>query len=351
MLREGTVLVDPADDGIEPRIVFMLDHSIKESTGKQFTVSQRLQFVSINRKMEPINAGWAPHIDFRPISQDELKNISDIINEPWIKEDLEQNALLYSSEYLAPEHYQEVRARREKQASKILAAVNERLIREIDHWSDRYLKLKEDVAVGKQPRMQPENAKRRVDELTARLDQRKREIEAMRSVVSATPNVIGGALVIPAGLLAQRSGKDTFTADAEARRRVELLAMNAVKRVEESLGHTVIDVSDQKCGWDITSRPRVKDGKLYEDRHIEVKGRAKGQSTITITANEIIYALNQKSKFILAVVLVDGENIEGPYYIQNPFDREPDFGEESRNYQLATLLKRSVKPEQSLEYK
>jgi hypothetical protein len=51
------------------------------------------------------------------------------------------------------------------------------------------------------------------------------------------------------------------------------------------------------------------------------------------------------------VVLVDGENIEGPYYIQNPFDREPDFGEESRNYQLATLLKRSVKPEQSLEYK
>lgn len=350
-LREGTVLVDPSDDGLEPRIVFMLDHSIKESTGKQLTVSQRLQFVSINRKLEPSNAGWAPHIDFRPISEDELKKVSDVINDPWIKESLEQKVLNYSSQHLAPEHYKEVKQRRETHAEKILAAVNERLVREIDHWSDRYLKLKEDVSAGKQPRMQPENAKRRVDELTARLDQRKREIEAMRSVVSSTPNVIGGALVIPAGLLAKRSGETTFNADAEARRRVELAAMNAVKKVEESFGHTVIDVSADKCGWDVTSRLPIQNGKLYEDRHIEVKGRAKGQSTITITANEIIYALNQKSKFILAVVLVDGDRVEGPYYIRNPFDKEPDFGEESRNYQLANLLKRSVKPEQTLEYK
>jgi hypothetical protein len=224
------------------------------------------------------------------------------------------------------------------------------LVHEIDHWSDRYLKLREEVAAGRQPRMQPENAKRRVDELTARLDQRKREIAAMRSVVSSTPNVIGGALVIPAGLLAQRSGSASFTADAEAKRRVELIALNAVKAVEKSLGHHVTDVSDQKCGWDLTSRPPVRNGKLYEDRHIEVKGRAKGQTTITITANEIIYALNQKSKFILAVVLVDGDDVEGPFYILNPFDKEPDFGEESRNYQLANLLKRAVKPEQTLGY-
>jgi hypothetical protein len=101
---------------------------------------------------------------------------------------------------------------------------------------------------------------------------------------------------------------------------------------------------------EITSRPPVRNGKLYEDRHIEVKGRAKGQTTITITANEIIYALNQKSKFILAVVLVDGDDVEGPFYILNPFDKEPDFGEESRNYQLANLLKRAVKPEQTLGY-
>jgi hypothetical protein len=39
----------------------------------------------------------------------------------------------------------------------------------------------------------------------------------MRHVVSATPVVVGGALVIPAGLLAQRKGEPGWTADAEAR--------------------------------------------------------------------------------------------------------------------------------------
>ncbi len=54
------------------------------------------------------------------------------------------------------------------------------------------------------------------------------------------------------------------------------------------------------------------------DRHIEVKGRAKGQSTITVSRNEIIYALNQSEKFLLAIVIVDGDDHEGPYYRQKP---------------------------------
>jgi quercetin dioxygenase-like cupin family protein len=47
---------------------------------------------------------------------------------------------------------------------------------------------------------------------------------------------------------------------------------------------------------------------LALERHIEVKGRAKGQETITVTANEIRHGLNQKDKFVLAVVVVDGES-------------------------------------------
>jgi SNF2 family DNA or RNA helicase len=348
-LQEGSVLVDPTDDSIEPRCVFMIEHSVKESGGYQLTASQRLQFVSIGRSHLPSFAGWAPHLDLRPIEPAELASVEDILKEPWLANSPEGAALKFSSETLAPEHYLEVKTRRERQASKILNAVNERLIKEIDHWSHRYETLREDVSKGKQPRMQPENAKRRVDELTARLEQRKRELETMRNVVSSTPKVIGGALVIPTGLLAKLSGSTTFTTDAEARRRVELLAMNAVMDAERNLGHDVMDVSAEKCGWDITSRPKAKNGRLPADRHIEVKGRAKGQTTITITANEIIYALNQKDKFILAVVIVEGDLVvDGPYYIQNPFDREPDFGEESRNYQLASLLKRSAKPEQTV---
>ena len=167
-------------------------------------------------------------------------------------------------------------------------------------------------------------AKRRVDELTARLQQRTAELTAMKAVVSSTPVVISGALVIPQGLLAARKGETPRSADvqadAEARARVEQIAMQAVTAAETALGHQVKDVSAEKCGWDITARPPPNpDGSLPPDRHIEVKGRAKGQSTITVSRNEILYGLNQAEQFILAIVIVDGEQYDGPFYLRNPF--------------------------------
>ena len=349
-LKQGAVLVDPNDDGVEPRILFMVDHSVREANGDQPRVaSRRLQFVEIDQHGTAFHAGWAPHLDLQPIDDYDLKLAQDIINAPWISSNLEGLALNHASQHMVPEHYQEVKARRERQADKVLAAVNERLVKEINYWSDRYIKLSDDVAAGKQPRMQPEMARRRVDELTERLNQRKRELESMKAVVSSTPVVIGGALVIPQGLLAQRKGETSFCADAEARSRIERVAMNAVMAVENEFGYTVKDVSAEKCGWDVTARPPANpDGSIKSDRHIEVKGRAKGQSTITVSRNEIIYALNQSDKFLLAIVIVDGDNHEGPHYIRNPFNSEPDFGVASINYDLGDLLSKAVSPEQTI---
>lgn len=349
-LKQGAVLVDPNNDGVEPKILFMVDHSVREGDGdKPRIASRRLQFVEIDSRGDAYHAGWAPHLDLQPIDDYDLTLVQDVLNAPWINNNLEGLALHHASQHLVPEHYQEVKARRERQADKVLAAVNERLVKEINYWSDRYIKLSDDVAAGKQPRMQPEMARRRVDELTERLAQRKRELEAMKNVVSSTPVVIGGALVIPAGLLAQRKGESAFCADAEARSRIEMVAMNAVMEVERSFGYEVKDVSAEKCGWDVTARPPVNaDGSLKLDRHIEVKGRAKGQSTITVSRNEIIYALNQADKFLLAVVIVNGDSHEGPFYIRNPFDSEPDFGVASINYDLSELLSRAVSPEHTV---
>ncbi|GHU05268.1 hypothetical protein AGMMS49960_21620 [Betaproteobacteria bacterium] len=170
----------------------------------------------------------------------------------------------------------------------------------------------------------------------------------MRHVVSATPVVLGGALVIPAGLLMQRRGQSGWSADAAARAQVEQIAMRAVMDAERALGHDVSDVSAQKCGWDVTSRPQPVDGRLPSDRHIEVKGRAKGQGTITVTRNEILYGLNQSDKFILAIVLVEGDTVEGPFYVRQPFTQEPDWAETSKNLDLGQLLARAVAPEASL---
>jgi hypothetical protein len=85
-------------------------------------------------------------------------------------------------------------------------AVHERLVKEINYWSDRYIKLQDDIAAGKDVRLTLENVRRTIDDLTARRESREKELLAMRHVISATPVVAGGALVIPAGLLAQRKG-------------------------------------------------------------------------------------------------------------------------------------------------
>lgn len=348
-LKQGAVLVDPNDDGLEPKVLFMVDHTVREGGNSTEIASRRLQFVEIDEKGNAINAGWAPHLDLQPIDDYDHKLVSDVLNASWLNNNLEALALNHASQQLVPEHYGEVKGRRERQADKTLAAVNERLVKEINYWSDRYIKLQDDVNAGKQPRMQPEMARRRVDELTARLEQRKTELEALKNVVSSTPVVMGGALVIPQGLLAHRKGETQFSVDAEARSRVERIAMNAVMDAERRFGFEVKDVGAEKCGWDVTSRPPANaDGSIRPDRHIEVKGRAKGQSTITVSRNEIIYGLNQADKFMLAIVIVDGEEFEGPYYVKTPFTVEPDFGVASINYDLSDLLSKAVAPEQTV---
>ena len=352
-LKQGAVMVDPNDDGLKPRLLFMLDHCIREapsaSTGEDRVASRRLQFVEIDENGEAANAGWAPHLDLVPIDDYDRRLVQDVLKAPWLCKNMEALALGHASQKLAPEHYNEVKSRRERQADKILAAVNERLVKEINHWSDRYVRLKEEVKAGRQPRMQPERARRKVDELTARLQQRKAELAASKNVVSSTPVVVGGALVIPRGLLAHRKGETLLSADAEARARVEQVAMDAVMEMEKSFGHKVKDVSAEKCGWDVTARPEPgPGGTVKPDRHIEVKGRAKGQSTITVSRNEIAYGLNQADKFILAIVVVNQDDFEGPFYVTKPFQSEPDFGVASVNFDLKELLSRAVSPEETL---
>ncbi len=100
---------------------------------------------------------------------------------------------------------------------------------------------------------------------------------------------------------------------------------------------TTIKTQKNKCGWDVTSLPRAIDGKLPPSRHIEVKG----SSTVTVTRNEILYGLNQQDKFILAIVLVDGDQHEGPFYVRKPFTQEPDWAVTSINLDLGELLARA----------
>ena len=343
-LKQGAVLVDASDTGLTPKIMFIIDHSVKEGGDLGRVVSRRMQFVEIDAQGNTINAGWAPHLDLEPLASHERDLIEDVLAAPWITQNLEQQALAHASTHLVPEHFDEIRARRETHVDKTLAAVHERLVKEINFWSDRYIKLQDDIAAGKDVRLTLENVRRTIDDLTARRESREKELLAMRHVVSATPVIVGGALVIPAGLLAQRKGQPGWSVDAAARARIEAIAMKAVMDAERALGHQVIDVSADKCGWDVTSIPAALDGKMPPSRHIEVKGRHKDASTITVTRNEILYGLNQQDKFILAIVMVDGDTYSGPYYVRRPFTQEPDWAVTSINLDLQELLLRSHAP-------
>lgn len=349
LLRQGAVLVDPADEGDEPHLLFMLAHEIK--SGDNQVLSKRLQFVRVAPDGKASFAGWAPHLDLEPLASTDRALLADILDAPWIRADQEQRALALAAATLVPEHVQEVSGRRVAYVDKVLAAVHERLTKEIAFWSDRWLKLKEDQAAGKDTRLNLENARRTVSDLEGRLENRKKELQAMRHVTSATPVALGGALVVPAGLLRRLRGESlddvavaTFSADAAARARIERLAMEAVRQAEEVCGCRVVDVSAQKCGWDLTSYPLAVDGRQPEARHIEVKGRVKGATTVTVTRNEILYALNQADKFLLAIVQVHPDDtVDGPHYLRNPFDQEPGWGVASVNYDLNALLAKGAR--------
>jgi SNF2 family DNA or RNA helicase len=346
LMRQGAILVDPADEGLEPALLFLLTHEIKSGDGA--VLSKRLQFVRVGADGSAAFAGWAPHLDLEPLPEGERALLKDTLAAPWIAGGQEARAVALAAGTLVPEHYNEVAHRRIAHVEKTLAAVHERLSKEIAFWQDRWLKLKEDGEAGKDVRLNLENARRTVADLESRLDARKKELQSMRHVVNGTPVVLGAALIVPAGLMTKLRGDEpidpvaaTFAVDAAARKRIELLAMEAVRRAEEAKGCRVVDVSAAKCGWDLTSYPPAVNGKQPEPRHIEVKGRIKGASTITVTRNEMIYAFNQGDKFVLAIALVDERDaVDGPHYIRNPFDREPGWGIASINYDLGDLLAR-----------
>jgi hypothetical protein len=224
-----------------------------------------------------------------------------------------------------------------------MAAVKDRLTKEINYWDHRANQLKDQELAGKvNAKINSGKARQRADELQARLQKRMAELEQERQISPLPPVAIGGALVVPAGLLLKLQPALPLSADgqdAENRRKIELAAIQMVMETERRLGFEPRDVSADKCGYDIESRIPGS-GRL---RFIEVKGRAAGAATVTVTRNEILTCLNEPEDFILAVAEIDGDR-KDLRYVRKPFQRDPDFGVESVNYNLAELLARGEAP-------
>ena len=105
----------------------------------------------------------------------------------------------YAIEMAVPAHLAEVRLRTDTRVGRIRAAVRERLTKEIAYWDHRAAELRGQANAGKQPRMNPDRAQGRADDLSARLKARLADLDRDQQLSALPPVVVGGALIVPAG--------------------------------------------------------------------------------------------------------------------------------------------------------
>ena len=347
LLKRGTVLVDDRDPGTRPRVLFTLEHTIQDASltrsGERRAISRRLLYVELDADGQARHVQYAPYLDYRPVRETE-PGAAEILDRPecaWITREMEQQALGHAIARVVPEHLAEVRKGRLELNARTMAAVKDRLTKEITYWDHRAEELKLQEQAGKpNARLNSGEARKRADGLQARLQKRLEDLRLEAQISPLPPVVIGGALIVPAGLLATMTGKeqpgthpvDTMVAAARAR--------GIIMDIERRLGYDPVDRETEKLGYDIESRiPGT--GRL---RFIEVKGRITGAQSITVTRNEILTSLNKPDDFILAVVEFLDEHEHRVHYLRRPFQREPDFGVTSVNYDFAGLIARAGAP-------
>ena len=346
LLRRGTILVDERAPGLDTRVLFALEHGIRDASplpdSEGRTISRRMLYVEIDAAGSAHRLHHAPYLDYRPLAEDEPPP-ADLLARPecaWITRELEESVRREAIAHVVPEHVTEVRERRLAWIGKTRAAVKERLTKEIAWWDHRANQLEQEEQAGKAgARLNSGEARRRADDLQERLERRMAQLDREARISALPPAVVGGLVVVPMGLIAAMTGgpeapRATDTQASAARARA------VVMDVERRLGFDPVDREPEKLGYDVESRVPGT-GRL---RFIEVKGRVAGADRITVTKNEILTALNKPEDFILAIVVFPDEGEPRVCYVREPFEREPDFGAVSVNYKLDELLARGEAP-------
>jgi hypothetical protein len=348
LLKRGAILVDERDSGEQPRVLFQLEHSIQDAVltrgGQRRVVSKQLLYVEMNESGETRSLHYAPYLDYRPLAAGE-PSVDAILGRPecaWLVDGVEARALEHAVAHIVPEHFAEVKTRKQQWIGKTEAAVKDRLTKEIAYWDHRSNALREQEDAGKpNARLNSNEARKRADLLQGRLQKRMEELAQEAKLSPLPPVVIGGALVVPLGLLRKIEDGAMRTTSAPIDTSISAARARAViMEIERQLGFVPTDRELEKLGYDIESRiPGT--GRL---RFIEVKGRVTGAATVTVTRNEILYSLNKPDDFILAIVeFLDGDT-QRVHYLRQPFRREPDFGVTSVNYDFAELLAKASPP-------
>lgn len=185
---------------------------------------------------------------------------------------------------------QKVRQERQKELDTIARHVEVSLLTLIDRQQRQVVELLQRKEQGEDVDLALGEAERRLDELNARLERRRQEIQRERQLAIADLAHIGSALVLPHP---ERLNFAPVIRDEE----VERIAMEEAMRYEREKGWIPGDVSTEDRGFDILSRHPGSGGV----RFIEVKGRA-GTGPVVLTRNEYKTAERLRNDYWLYVV-------------------------------------------------
>jgi hypothetical protein len=353
LLKRGAVLVDERDLGTKPRLLFYLEHALQDASvtrsGERRVISKRMLYVELDEAGTTRHVEYAPYLDCRPLREGE-PDVEALLARPecaWIGHGLEQKAQGYAVAHVVPAHLKEIRDTRVALITKTEAAVKERLTKEIVYWDHRAEQLKLQEQAGKaNAKLNSGEARKRADNLQARLHKRLAELKEEAQISPLPPVVFGGVLLVPQGLVNTMTGSSISFNPASSPVDTQAAAARAravIMEVERNLGFEPTDREFEKLGYDIESRVPGT-GKL---RFIEVKGRVSGAETITVTKNEILYSLNKPEDFILAIVEFLPSGDHKVHYLRQPFRYSGitlDFNGASVNFPFADLLARSLEP-------
>src|SRR5690606_15184225 len=176
LLKQGAVLVDERDESEQPRVLVYLGHAVQDASltqqGERRTISKRMLYVEIDQTGVSRHLNYAPYLDYRPLREDD-PSAERLLTDPacdWITADVERHAMEHAISTVVPEHLAEVRGPRAETIAKTRAAVKDRLTKEINYWDRRAEDLKLQEQAGRHnARLNSQEARRRADELEARL--------------------------------------------------------------------------------------------------------------------------------------------------------------------------------------
>ena len=347
LLKRGTVLVDERDPGTSPRVLFTLEHAIQDASllpsGERRTISRRMLYVEMDADGHTRHLQYAPYLDYRPLAEGEPDG-----GRPPRPARVRLDHARPGAEGAGPRHRAR-RARAHRRGARPAARVDREDPRrgegppdQGDHLlgpprraaqaagAGRQGRRPAQLAGGPPPRRRPAGAAPAAPRPSWTARRRSRRCRRW---------CWAGSWSCPLGLVAAMTGRalaapaspvDTQASAARARA--------IVMEVERALGFEPTDREFEKLGYDIESRVPGT-GRL---RFIEVKGRVSGADTITVTKNEILYSPQQAGRLHPRDGRVPRQRRHHRvHYLRRPFQREPDFGVTSVNYDFAELIARA----------